>query len=552
MPDTETYNLRLAPDDTVVAVEKGQTILEALIGGGHFLRADCGGKGRCGKCLIHLIDASASSVSPPGEEELQSIKTEGLQSGHRLACQAIPCGDLSLEIPENSRLGAEVGQKGPTILPDHLPAIPAPGKTVSPFGLAVDLGTTTLAVYLCDLQGGRVIATISVRNPQAMFGDDVMSRISAAARSAASLQRMVVKAIEWGAKALCRSTSTDPGEIATCTVVGNSTMIHLFVGESPESIGIFPYDPLFVEDRTYLGEALGFSILASAEIYTLPLISGFLGSDILAAALAVDLEKAPTGTMLVDVGTNGEVMLVGDDGMLATSCATGPAFEGATIRHGMHAVSGAIDSVKFNPAKDSLVCSTIQKDSRNIARPSGICGTGVVSIVAELFRNGFVSHDGRLDKTIASPRLKLDENGLAEFVLVPDHQSQTQQAITLTQKDVRAIQLAKGALLTGMESLCRHAGQVKPKALLVAGAFGSFIDKADALTIGMFPPLAKRDLRVVGNAAGAGAVLALFDFEYREKARSLAQSTTVVDLASRPEFQAAFLKALNFPTEKAG
>lgn len=550
MLETERYSLTIVPGDTIVSVEKGQTVLEALIGGGHFLRADCGGKGRCGKCLVRLTGASTTNMSRPGEEEIRGLEAENLRNGYRLACQAVPKGDLSLEIPKSSRLSVEVGQKGPTILPDHLSVSPPPGERTSPFGLAVDLGTTTIAVYLCDLQRGNVIATISVRNPQALFGDDVMSRIGAAIKTSDNLkrlQRMVVKAIEWGAKALCRSTRTDPEEIKTCTVVGNSTMIHIFVGESPESIGMFPYDPLFVEDRTFRGEVLGFSFLSSAEIYTLPLISGFLGSDILAAALAVDLEDSPVGTMLVDVGTNGEVMLVGEDGMLATSCATGPAFEGATIRHGMHAVSGAIDSVKFNPEKARLVCSIIQKESRGRLQPSGICGTGVVSAVAELFRTGFVSSDGRLDRNIVSSYLCLDDAGLPEFILVPAQQSHTRHAITLTQKDVRAIQLAKGALFTGMELLCHHASLKQPEKLLVAGAFGSFIDKADALTIGMFPPLAEEDLLVVGNAAGAGAVLTLFDFECRERARSLAQRTTVIDLASRPEFQTAFLKALNFP-----
>lgn len=551
MQETEKHRLRIVPEDTIVFVEEGRSLLEALIGGGYFLRADCGGKGRCGKCLVRLTDASITNVSPPGETEIREIGSADLDKGYRLACQVIPYADLSLEIPDSSRLSVEVGQKGPTILPEHISASPPPGQGVSPYGLAVDLGTTTLAVYLCDLHRGSVVATMSVGNPQAMFGDDVMSRISAVTRASDTLnrlQRMVVKAIEWGTKALCQSTRIDPVDIRTCTVVGNSTMIHIFVGESPESIGRFPYDPLFVEDRTFRGETLGFSYLSSAEIYTLPLISGFLGSDILVAALAVDLEDTPVGTMLVDVGTNGEVMLVGKDGLLATSCATGPAFEGATIRHGMHAVSGAIDSVRFNSAKDHLAYSIIQKESGNHLQPSGICGTGVVSAVAELFRSGFVSSDGRLDRDLISPYLNIDENGLPEFVLVPAEKSHTHHAITLTQKDVRSIQLAKGALLTGMELLCLHAGQEQPEKLLVAGAFGSFIDKADALTIGMFPPLAEEDLSVVGNAAGAGAVLTLFDFGYREKARSLARKTSVIDLASTPEFQTAFLKALNFPT----
>jgi len=524
--------------------------LEALVGVGDLLRADCGGKGRCGKCVVRLTQPSTAQVSPPAETERRALGEERLRAGCRLACQTILRGDVSMDVPEDSRLSPEVGEKGPTILPKEMATHFPSGSTSPQFGIAVDLGTTTIAVYLCDQQKGVVVATVSVKNPQAMFGDDVMSRISAVTGSNEDLKRlqlMVIRAIEWGIGALCRSSGTDPGEIGACTVVGNSTMIHIFVGESPETMGVYPYDPLFVDDRCCKGRAIGFSLVPHAEVYTLPLIAGFLGSDILAAALATGLYDAPVGTMLVDVGTNGEVMLAGRDGMLATSCATGPAFEGATIRHGMQAISGAIDSVRIHRENGDVICSTLQKDPGDPQKPSGICGTGVVSAVAELFRTGHVSSDGRLDRESHSAAMRYDEAGLPEFILVPAQGSQTQHAITLTQRDVRAIQLAKGALLTGMELLCSHAGFVQPVDLLVAGAFGAYINREDARTIGMFPPLAGESVRTVGNAAGAGAVLVLLDERLRDEARELARSTAVVDLASRPEFQDTFLSTLNFP-----
>jgi uncharacterized 2Fe-2S/4Fe-4S cluster protein (DUF4445 family) len=324
-------------------------------------------------------------------------------------------------------------------------------------------------------------------------------------------------------------------------------MIHLFTGENPSSIGIFPYAPLFVEEKTFKAGSIGFEFNSSADIFMLPLISGFLGSDIIAAALATEMDSAAPGTMLADIGTNGEVMLIGKNGIFATSCATGPAFEGATIRHGMHAVSGAIDAVKIDKVSGGVTCSVIQKYPDTIGLPSGICGSGVVSAVAELYRVGLVSGDGRINVNSGSPLIRYDETGVLEFELVSSEKSETRKAITVTQKDIRAVQLAKGALLAGMKILCAEAGLTVPKKLLVAGAFGEFINKKDALTIGMLPGLPEENITVIGNGAGAGAVLALFNPALRGKARELARTVKVLDLASMPEFQNVFLNSLQFP-----
>jgi len=548
MSAAASCRLRILPEDIELSADTGQSVLEALIANGIFLRADCGGKGRCGKCLIQIVDPGDGSALPLEDGAAEGLPPDLLNKGFRLACQILPAADMTIVIPESSRQIPEVGRKGPILLPDTLPP---PKDRSSEYGLAIDLGTTTIAVYLCNLRKGIVSGTVSVRNPQAIFGDDVMSRIGAVARTPETLsrlQRMAVQAIDWAALSLCRSAGMTPEQIASGTVVGNTTMIHLLLGESPASIGMHPYEPRFVAEKTVLGKALGFAGLSSMELYSLPLISGFLGSDILAAALAVDLSHAPVGTMLVDVGTNGEVMFVGEEGMLATSCATGPAFEGATIRHGMHAVSGAISSVSFDASTRRFDCTTIQKRPQHPVLPSGICGTGVISAVAECCRSGLLSLEGRLDRKAASDLLTRPKEGLPELVLVPSEDTRTRDPITLTQKDIRAIQLAKGALLTGMDLLCRHGRRRLPDALLVAGAFGSYIDKTDAFAIGMFPPLPSERLRVVGNAAGAGAILALFDGASRKAARKLASATTVVDLAARAEFQTAFLSALNFPS----
>lgn len=549
--NTKKYTISILPDGKTIQAGREETLLEALTGNGILLRSDCGGKGLCGKCLVRIAESSLKNVSTPDDAEVRILGEKDLKAGYRLACRVKVLSDLSLEIPDSSQISAEVVEKTPMILPEPIPfrTLPATDSTKH-YGLAVDLGTTTIAVYLCDLASGKVAGSISVRNPQAIFGDDVISRIGIVAENTGNLsrlQKMAVQAIEWSVTALCRSCHIDPGHIRSSVVAGNSTMIHLFAGVNPSSIGVSPYTPLFVEDKTFKAGSVGFKFNPSAEIFTLPLISGFLGSDIVAAALATEMNKAAYGTMLIDIGTNGEVMLKIKNGLFATSCATGPAFEGAAIRHGMPAVSGAIDAVKIDRKTGAVISSVICKNPNAVCLPAGICGSGIISAVAELYRAGLVLSNGRLQSNSRLPLIGNNETGLPEFELVSAEKSETGKAITLTQKDIRAVQLAKGALFAGIKILCASAELTSPKRLLVAGAFGANINKKDAITIGMFPGLPQGNINAVGNAAGAGAILALFNPELRDKARELARSVTVIDLAGLPEFQTIFLDALAFP-----
>ena len=545
--------ISLPSQDRKITAETGQKILEALINSGILLRADCGGKGRCGKCAIRMLDTGKNGVSPPTENEIRALGETNIRSGARLACHTEVFGEIAIDIPETSLLSAEVAQKGPHMLPDPLPAVSIPAQFADAYGIAVDLGTTTIAVYLCDFAGRRVAGSTSMRNPQIIYGDDVMNRITAVHRKPGllkQLQKMVVKAIEWGISYLSRAYRVDTKQMQKMVVVGNSTMIHLFAGEDPTSIGLYPYTPRFTAEKTFRADAIGFNFNASAEIITLPLISGFLGSDILAAAVAADLDAMEKGTVLVDVGTNGEVMLRTGSGFSATSCATGPAFEGASIHFGMHAVSGAIDAVKIDAKTGKALCSIIQKDPQHPKKPSGICGSGVISIVAELYRKGIVHHSGRFNPESFPAFFQTDNSNTMAYILLQGDNTLSGQPITFTQKDIRAIQLAKGALAAGIMLLCRESGFESPKQILVAGAFGSHIHVDDALSIGMFSGIAPSNVLTVGNAAGAGAILALFDDDYRGRALSLIQATTVFDLASHPNFQETFLNALSFPQQK--
>ena len=528
-----------------------QTLMEALIGAGVMLRSDCGGKGRCGKCRIKIHDPNPPSLSPPGEAEAGILGTQGLSAGYRLACCAALLSGVALEIPAGSRLSASVLEKAPPLLlKKHTFSKTRAEGLQDTYGLAVDLGTTTIATYLCDLAACSVKSSMAMRNPQAIFGDDVMSRITAIGRDSdllKRLQRMAVKTIDWSAQALMQASRLKPGQIKNMIVVGNSTMIHILVGQNPVPIGRYPYAPGFVEEKRLPAESLGLRFNPKAQIRTLPLITGFIGADTVSAAIAAELEDLPVGTMLVDVGTNGEIMFLGKEGMLAASCATGPAFEGATIQHGMQAVPGAIDAIKMDTNKANLSYSVIRNATEKRRRPAGICGTGVISAVAALLRAGIILKDGAFNRTAKYPNLQREDNGALQFILVAPEETADGRTIALTQKDVRAVQLAKGALRAGIELLCKETHPDVPRKILLAGAFGNYINPQDALTIGMFPGLAPEDIEGVGNAAGAGAILALFDERFAHKAAEISRTTRVLDLSAHPDFQETFINALSFP-----
>ncbi len=524
--------LRVLPDDRTIAVEPGETLITALASAGILLRADCGGNGRCGKCRVSIRTD-------------QSEKTRSA-----LACQTAVEADLRVEIPGGSRLAPEVLQKDRLTPADgvRLPLIQGPLPPDHDCGLAVDIGTTTIAVYLCDLVQGGVAASASLKNPQALFGADVMSRITALSQRPerlTQLRQMTVDAVEQVAGVLCHTAGTDPSRIRKITAVGNPTMIHLFTGRSPAPLGIYPYQPAFTAEQRITAGDLGFRYLKGSVIHTLPLVSGFVGSDAVAGALAMNLEGAKEGTLLVDVGTNGEVLLKGPEGLVATSCATGPAFEGATISHGMPAVSGSIDRVGIEG--DGVRYSVIGDGS---TRPVGICGSGVLSAAAALLAAGVTGPDGRF-RTDPPPHPMLRREGERwVFVLAPAEAADSEGPIRFTQSDVRAVQLAKGALRTGIDILCEAGGIDGPGRLLLAGAFGAYLDKHDALGIGMFPPIPPERIAVAGNAAGIGAVMALLDDGVRKAAAAMASTIRVVDLAAHPEFQDRFIAALAFPEER--
>ncbi len=528
MPDK--CNIQILPDGRKFSAKSGKSLMEALMEQNIFLRSDCGGKGICGKCRVKKVLSN-------GEHEMIN------------SCQFIVSEDIKIEIPEKAMLSSHIITKAPVSFPEEFNDRFIHVKGLDTFGIAADIGTTTIAIYLCNLIKGKILSSIAVKNPQALYGDDVMSRIGATGKDKKNLvhlQTLVVRAIEWGIRKLTSSLDIEMDKISKMVAVGNPTMIHIFAGIDPASIGISPYIPAFYENKIFKSDNLGFSF-KDIPVKTLPQVSGFIGGDILSAAVAVDIQNQPEGTLLVDLGTNGELLLKGKGKFFATSCATGPAFEGASLSCGMQAIPGAVNRVEIKNTWDFPEFSFINKAESSKLKPSGICGTGVISAIAQMCKKHIIEPDGAFNKNIVSSAIKKDASGRIQYVVVPENFSNDGSDIFISQKDVRSVQLGKSALITGIRFLLDNAGFDKPEKIIIAGAFGSFLDKDDMITLGMIPPVKKESIEVAGNSAGAGAVMVLCDDLFLEKAIHISKEITTIDLACNKDFQDIFVKQLSFP-----
>ncbi len=517
-----TRTVTILPEKRCIAAACGDNLLAILADHGILLRSDCGGKGVCGKCLVQVVGDKGQSLASP-------------------ACSCTVTEDMAIAIPSGSLVPPHIVDKAEIFLPASFQQ--AAGAAQDSLGVAVDLGSTTIAVYLVDPAARRVLSSLAVKNPQSLHGDDVMSRIGYVGDNAerlTRLQRLTCGAILWAVNALTARTASASLDLASMVVVGNPTMIHLLLGLSPASIGISPYVPQFVTAKDSDATSLGLGAVAST-VRTLPQISGFIGGDILAAAVAAELTRQPAGTLLIDLGTNGELLLKGEDRFYATSCATGPAFEGAAISCGMQAMPGAIERIAID-AGQRPTATTIANGSAPVA-PQGICGSGIVSGLAAMLARGVIAPSGALAKALPEG-LEGQRDGVRTYRIHRDDQG---NEIAISQKDVRQVQLGKAALISGIDFLLARAGIDRPSKVLVAGAFGSHLDKRDLLTLGMLPPLPPEDITMIGNAAGSGAVMVLCDPRYLQEAEELASRTTVINLAADPLFQEHFITRLSFP-----
>jgi uncharacterized 2Fe-2S/4Fe-4S cluster protein (DUF4445 family) len=405
-----------------------------------------------------------------------------------------------------------------------------------PLGLAVDLGTTKVAAYLVDLENGKTMASEGMVNPQRAWGEDVMSRISHAMREGGERLRQVV--IE-GLNELITKLCPEPETIVEVTLVGNTAMHHLFLELPVSQLGLAPYLPAVKRSLDVKARDLGLNIAPGGYVYVLPSVAGFIGSDHVAMVLATGIDETDKTVLGLDIGTNTEIALVHRGKIRSTSCASGPAFEGGHIEHGMAAARGAIERVRMGD-------SGVEFQTVDGVSPMGLCGSGVLDAIAELYRLGFITPRGRLESGSG-----VREAGTTrEFVLVPGDASETGEDITVTQKDIREIQLAKAAIRTGIDTLLEEMGidWEEVEEVVIAGAFGSSVNPASAVAIGMFPPIGLEQFTVVGNAAGTGCTLCLTSRSARAKAEEIARQIGYLELMTHPRFTTRFARAMYFPT----
>ena len=435
-----------------------------------------------------------------------------------------------------------------------------PGYHDRKLGLAVDIGSTTIAAHLCDLRTGEVLASSGAMNPQIRFGEDLMSRVSYSMMHPGGAEQMTVavrEALNQLAAEVALQANATPEDILEVTLVGNPIMHHLLLGIDPVELGGAPF-ALATDEATALRSAeLGLALHPNARAYVLPCIAGHVGADTAGMILSERPDLADEITLLVDVGTNAEIVLGNRQRLLACSSPTGPAFEGAQISSGQRAAPGAIERVRIDPQtlepRFKVIGSDLWSDEPGFEEAiketgvTGICGSGIIEVIAEMYLAGIINQDGVVDGRLAarSPRI-VPQGRTFSYVI---HQGA--QTLLVTQNDVRAIQLAKAALYAGIKLLMEHFGTDRVERIRLAGAFGAHIEVKYAMLLGMIPDCDLSHVASAGNAAGTGARIALLDLDSRQTIETLVRKVEKVETALEPRFQAHFVEAMGIPHSTA-
>ncbi|MCL5283030.1 MAG: ASKHA domain-containing protein [Planctomycetes bacterium] len=523
------FRVVFQPEGREISIHQGATLVEAAGQAGIFLMTPCAGRGTCRKCTVLLY--------PSGQPIL--------------ACQHRVESDLTVVVPPESRFyehkildqGIPAGEQ---IHPTLYPKYSARAGTGAILGVAVDIGTTTVVAKLLDMVTGRCLATQAMLNPQTRFGDDVVSRINYAQSDAhlTELHNIIVECVNALIRRLCRRAGTEALSIYEASIVGNTTMNHLFLRLPVEQLGRAPYRAWSVEAQDIPPAQLNLEMNPAGNIHCAENIAGFVGADTTAVALAVDMDLIEDRVLAVDIGTNGEIVLGTRDKLYAASCAAGPALEGARIRYGSRAVDGAIEAVVFD--------EDISLDVIGKMLPHSICGSGLIDAVAVLVDLGVVDATGRftnraggasLPKPIASRILEFE--GQPAFCLAWNEQT-SQPGILLTQRDIREVQLAKAAIRAGIRILMNKLGlsDADIDRVLLAGAFGNYIRPSSAVRIGLLPNVPLDRIEPIGNAAATGAEILLISEESRERAARLARRIQYVEIAHEANFADVFADAM--------
>jgi uncharacterized 2Fe-2S/4Fe-4S cluster protein (DUF4445 family) len=602
-------DLRFEPSGRQVRVPPGVTLFDAASWNGIAIDSTCGGHGTCKKCKVMVLQGNA----PVTSLDTRAFVADDLRKGWRLACRVEVVTDLKVDVPplETRPKAATVGVGRkvilrPAVQKRHLeltePSLadqtsdmerllaelddlelrvdllalrnigkltraPAPGVTavivddvlidVEPgdtterlFGIAFDLGTTTVVATLLDLTTGTPVAVRSKLNPQQAFGADVITRISTIMMDERALERLSGLAhgvLDELAHDVCAEAAVAPEEVYEVAVAGNATMTHIVLGIDPEPLGMAPFVMAARQWPEMLATDVGVHVHPGARAVVFPALGAYVGGDIISGLLASGMDRDPRTRLFIDIGTNCEIVLGSNERLLATAAPAGPAFEGAAIRCGMRASPGAIEGVRFSPEGLEL---TVIGD----LDPIGLCGSGLVDAVAELVSIGLLDRSGRFvgveDAALIAPGIapRLTMVG-AERVFVLHERGEPESSIYLSQRDVRELQFAKAAIATGWHLLLEDAGLEAGDVsqVLLAGSFGSYLSPASAIRLGLVPKLPVLRVVSAGNVAGEGAKMALLSVRERAGAMALLEEVNYVELSDRADFNDRFVELLQFP-----
>ena len=592
---------KINTNENKIDIAPNTPLLDALRSNQNHLSAPCNGNGTCGKCKVRVL---SGETNPPTFQEISLLGENAIAEGYRLACNVYAASDMSIELPQENTsaqivtegiehdiniappvikqyiqlskplledqlsdadrilkaakvdtLPLELIRRVPELLRDSdygitlikygnkITGIEGKNTSNNLYGIAVDIGTTTIAAYLFDCNTGSRVGVHSLLNPQKIFGSDVISRIKHSSEDIGGqddLNEGIVLAINDSINELCKKAKISCDDIYSIALVGNTTMLHFLLNVSARNIANAPFIPAFTALQTLPARKLGLCVNEYATAFILPSVSAYIGADTVGAVLATQLHQSSSISLLIDIGTNGEIVLGNNTFMYSCSSAAGPAFEGANIRNGMGSVYGAINSISLTKG---LSYTTIGD-----TEPIGICGTGVVDAVAQLLEISIIDETGRInhkwksnDPVIASLSEHISNiDGQVAFHIYKD--------IHITQKDIRELQNAKAAIAAGIQILIEQAGISFDdiENVYLAGGFGSYINKDSALKIGLIPSQLKNKIKSVGNAAGQGAQYALLSEHYLQQAVDISRRIEYIELSASKSFNDYYIDCMMF------
>jgi len=522
-----------------VSSRERENLMQLLLTEAIAIDNSCNGKGTCGKCKIKVISGDASSVCVT---EKRLLKPEEIAAGIRLACLTETVGEVVVELPDGERQYTVLTEG---FLPDF-----EKDQYQAGYGVAIDIGTTTVVTALIDLRTGRELSDASTINAQKKYGLDVLTRITYEIEHPENgireLREAIVTSLNQMIAGMCRQSGADRDEIRQIVVGANCTMMHMLLGVDAKPIGQAPYIPVFTEARELYAEAAGLAENRETMLYCLPSVSGYIGADIVAGAYVCQLHRETGNVLFIDIGTNGEIVLATSGTLLCCSCAAGPALEGMNISAGMRAAEGAVEDVWITGSE--VILKTI-KD----APPAGLCGSGILAVVKELLRVGLVKKTGVF---IKQETLEPDDgryhmirlNGTKrEFVLCRDPE------LIVTQGDIRQVQLAKGAILSGVVALLDKAGIgiADLDRVMIAGQFGAHLPVDSLIGTGILPAAVKDKVVYVGNSSKTGAYMALMSASAKKGISDLAAAMEYIELADTENYERIFTQSMMFPDGSA-